>query len=109
MGSWCCSITSTHYILRGGSSNYGTYCGTFFIYAYSTADNGAWRHGAALSFKPFSTHYPTRGDHSNHGNFCGILAICIIYSAAFTNNSWLYGAALSFIYIYTLCSSWWSF
>ena len=92
MGSWCCSITSTHYILRGGSSNYGTYCGTFFIYAYSTADNGAWRHGAALSFKPFGTHYPSRGDHSNHGVYCGIF--CLYIGSGYSLTTWSTGAVL---------------
>lgn len=40
------------------------------------------------------THYPAHGGGSNANDRCG--AICIIYSAGYTNNSWLYGTALSF-------------
>ena len=46
------------------------------------------------------THYPAHGGASNASARCGV--ICIIYSAAFTNNSWLYGAALSFIHIHIM-------
>lgn len=38
------------------------------------------------------THYPSHGGASNASDRCG--AICIIDSAGYTNNSWLYGAAL---------------
>ena len=43
---------STTYAFRGGTSDFGLSCGTFFINVSVGASGVVWRNGAALSFKP---------------------------------------------------------
>ena len=42
---------STHYACRGGSSSFGTYCGTFSVVTVYGVGSTYWLIGAALSFK----------------------------------------------------------
>ena len=42
---------NTHYACRGGSSSFGTYCGTFSVVTVYGVGSTYWLIGAALSFK----------------------------------------------------------
>ena len=49
MGSWCCSIVTSYYSIRGGACTYGDYCGTFYIGANLVASAYVFGVGAVLS------------------------------------------------------------
>ena len=92
MEYWRCSIIGAHYPRRGGASDGGAYCGTFYVSAVVGASYTSWNYGAALSFKPFSTHYAFRGAPSDLNTNCGMFSVAINYSSATTR--WHIGAAL---------------
>ena len=41
---------TSYYSLRGGASDSGAFCGTFFVHVYVVASYARWFIGAALSF-----------------------------------------------------------
>ena len=45
--------SGSHYVIRGGRSNYGLRCGAFCISSSYSASTADWNVGAALSFKPY--------------------------------------------------------
>lgn len=96
MGPWRCSIIVTHYILRGGRSGAGAYCGTFFVFTSGTFSSTDWAIGAALSFVT-SYYYIRRGGSSVYGHYCGAFYVFAYYAAGIA--TWGFGAALLLLHI----------
>jgi hypothetical protein len=94
---WCCSI-STHYTLRSGASNRGTYCGAFLIDNGDVASYAAWTRAAALLW--LASYYSMRGGISIDDLYCGIF--CNSIGNYYGRSGWSVGVALS---LYTLYSS----